>query len=61
MVLLNYEEFIENRIIEQKEKIGNSKLLAVCNDFAFQDLMIKLYEYCEEINIIEQRMDILAK
>jgi hypothetical protein len=24
-------------------------------------LLIKLYEYCEEINIIEERMDVLAK
>ena len=36
MVLMNYESFIEDRIQEQKNKTGNTKILAVCNDADFK-------------------------
>lgn len=41
--------------------MNDIKLIKVCKDVDFKELLIKLYEYCEEINIIEERMDVLAK
>jgi len=61
MVLLNYEKFIDEKIAEQVSRLPDVRLLQVCMDPLFKELMIKLYEYCEEINMIEQRMDVLAR
>ena len=61
MVLLNYEKVIKEKLAEQAERMGNPLIVSACKDSDFEEFMIKLYEYCEEINIIEQRMDILAK
>lgn len=61
MVLLNYEKVIEEKLLEQADKMQDPQLAQVCRDPDFTIFMVKLYEYCEEINIIEMRMDILAK
>ena len=61
MVLLNYEKYIEERLREESRKATDEKMARICLDIDFKSLMVKLYEYCEEINIIEQRMDVLAK
>lgn len=61
MVLLNYEKVIEEKLLEQANRASDPKIANACRDKDFREFMIKLYEYCEEINIIEQRMDILAK
>lgn len=61
MVLLNYEKFIQDRLKEQAEKNTDERIKNICLDADFHSLMVKMYEYCEEINIIEQRMDVLAK
>lgn len=47
MVLLNYEKFIEEKIGEQVSRLPDVRLLQVCLDPLFKELMIKLYEYCE--------------
>jgi hypothetical protein len=46
---------------EQAERTADPKLANICREPEFKELLIKLYEYCEEINIIEERMDVLAK
>ena len=61
MVLVNYDKFIAQKLVEQAERHSDPRIVAACRDSDFGEFMVKLYEYCEEINIIEQRMDILAK
>ena len=52
MVLLNYENFIKEKIIEETEGYTDVLIANACKLESFHKFLIKLYEYCEEIHII---------
>lgn len=57
MVIVNYERFLHDTIQEEVADCSDKMLCKALSSSEFEELVIKLYEYCEELNIIKRRVE----
>ena len=57
MVITNYESVLRDKITNRIDDCCDPMLkAALCSEY-FAELVIKLYEYCEELNMIKRKVE----
>lgn len=57
MVIVNYEIFLREKIQEEIEQCHDALMCHSLSSKEFEQLVVRLYEYCEELNIIKRRIE----
>ena len=57
MVIVNYEMFLREKIQEEVEQCHDLQVRGALLSKELEQLVVRLYEYCEELNIIKRRIE----
>ena len=57
MVITNYEAVLRDKITQRIADCYEPMLRAALSSEFFAELVIKLYEYCEELNMIKRKVE----